>query len=84
MGDESSLLTTPVGKMICIHWTHTNEKDIYPAKLTSFYTYVNLASSKSVSAYVTVSGTMQTNEQHSDLCYDNTWKVAEWMPMLIM
>ena len=33
-----------------------------------FYTYVNLESSKSVSAYITDSRTMQTNEQHSNLC----------------
>ena len=38
----------------------------------TFYTYANLASSKSVSAYITVSRTMETNEQHSDLCYNNT------------
>ena len=40
----------------------------YRAKLTRLCTYVNLESFKSASAYITDFRTMQTNEQHSNLC----------------
>ena len=72
------LLTTPVEKTIFIPWTQTHMKKIYIQRFYT-YTFANLTSSK-----ITVSRTMLTNEQHSDLTTTTKGDGINWSPLLIM